>query len=93
MDRVYAKLLLFIHFFSCVCCLFVHDVIFDLEMEILHGESTSAQPQALTLPLPFSNITNYNGLMLCKADKAPPRRPLLTLFEHGYFTLFYKFCF
>lgn len=36
----------------------INDVIFDLEMEILHGES--AQPQAPTHPMPFSNITNYN---------------------------------
>lgn len=36
----------------------INDVIFDLEMEILHGES--ARPQAPKHPMPFSNIMNYD---------------------------------
>ena len=70
----------------------INDIMFDLEMEILHGES--AQPQAPTHPHPHTLTSQTTtGLMLCKAAKAPPHRPLLTLFEQGYFTLFYKFCF
>lgn len=36
----------------------INDVIYDLEMEILHGES--AQSQAPQHPMPFNNIKNYN---------------------------------
>ena len=36
----------------------ISDVMFDLEMEILHGES--AQPQVSKHLMPFSNVTNYN---------------------------------
>ena len=67
----------------------ISDVMFDLEMEILHGES--AQPLNTLCPSAMSQITA--GLMLCKTDRAPPHRPLLTVFEHGYITLLYKFCF